>query len=157
MYIVYLFNFQIKSYVSGTSDQGVYQCQRRITRENISLLEEMGEDCGLNQLPLSLLSFCFSGSNWPMVDHSSFMLNKYLCYSAGFQIQMKNMITECNTYYTFLPREHMIKIQNQHLSRQVTSNQVLTIPLHLMWFCRQLENTFSSSCALGLRWVLSLP
>ena len=54
----------------------------------------------------------------------------------------------------------MIKIQNQQLSRLITHNQVLAIPLNIIGFCispTQLKNLLPSNCILNPRCAFSLP
>ena len=62
-------------------------------------------------------------------------------------------VTVTNTvHYKSLLGVHILKVQDQNLSRYITSNQVLTIPPHTNRFCispTQLENIFSSSCILN--------
>ena len=40
-----------------------------------------------------------------------------------------------NLYQISLLRDHMLEVHNQHLSRAITSNQVMTITPHPSWPC----------------------
>ena len=78
-------------------------------------------------------------------------------YLIGFSSY--TVVTTDIVYYKFLLR-YIMKIQDQHLSRLITSNQVLPIPLDIIGLCifsTQLKNLLSSNCILDPRWTISLP
>ena len=69
------------------------------------------------------------------------------------------IITDIVHYKTLL-RIQVMEIKNQHLSRLIASNQVLTIPLNIFRCCistTKLKDLFSSNCILDPGWIIGLP
>jgi len=86
------------------------------------------------------------------------MQSKYSSFCLIDIFSYKVVTTDIVHHKTLL-RIHM-EIKNQHLSRSIASNQVLTIPLNSIRFCistTKLKNLFTSDCILDIRWTTSLP
>ena len=83
------------------------------------------------------------GSTKLVFLHHSF----YLIYILSHRVTITDTI-----HHKTLLRVHMVEIKNQHLSRPIASNQVLTIPLNISRFCistTKLKFFFSSNCVLN--------
>ena len=73
-----------------------------------------------------------SHKDQPFIEHC------LLANSGGIQLDLHSPLSFTIievSYYKLLLGMQMTKIQYQNLSRTITSNQILSIPLHCLGFC----------------------